>query len=99
MRHERPAVHSKMGFRASGLACPALDLPVSEEGKRYLAEKGRNSGILRQAQDEVERSQRLRPHDELDEPWATPFFSSLVRIEGAKTYEMLSILSSEKGAL
>jgi hypothetical protein len=33
-------------------------------------------------------------------PWATSFFSSLlVRIEGAKTYEMLSILSSEKGAL
>jgi hypothetical protein len=30
---------------------------------------------------------------------ATSFFSSLVRIEGAKTYEMLSILSSEKGAL
>lgn len=27
------------------------------------------------------------------------FFSGLVRIEGAKTYEMLSILSLEKGAL
>jgi|SRR5664279_4856731 len=29
MRNERPAVHSKMGFRASGLACPAVDLSIS----------------------------------------------------------------------
>jgi hypothetical protein len=63
-----------MGFRASGLACPALDLPVSEERKRYLAEKGRNSGILR----------GLIAFD---------------LMECAKTYEILSVLSSEKGAL
>jgi hypothetical protein len=34
--------------------------------------------ILRQAQDEVEPFQRLKPHGELVEPWATSCFSILL---------------------
>jgi hypothetical protein len=40
--------------------------------------------ILRQAQDEVACFQRLSPHGELVEPWATSFFSILLEFAGVQ---------------